>query len=144
MGNLSLQFNRFLPAALGFDRMFDVLDHASDVLNSSNGAFPPANVVRVDDYNFLVELAVAGYKLDEIEILAEKNLLKISGKKAEADDRTYVIKGIAGRSFERQFVLADTVVVGAANLVDGILSVELQNVIPEEQKPRKVAISYKA
>ena len=78
MGNLSLQFDRYLPSALGFDRMFDVLDHASDVLNSSNGPFPPANVVRVDDYNFLVELAVAGYKLDEIEILAEKNLLKIS------------------------------------------------------------------
>ena len=138
MGN---QYNRFLPSALGFDRMFDILDHASDVLNSSNVAFPPANVVRVDDYNFVVELAIAGYKLDEIEIQAEKNLLKISGKKAETDERTYLIKGIAGRSFERQFVLADTVVVGNATLADGILSVELQNVIPEEQKPRKVLIN---
>ena len=138
MGN---QFNRFLPSALGFERMFDILDHASDVLNSSNGAFPPANVVRVDDYNFVVELAIAGYKLDEIEIQAEKNLLKIYGKKAETDDRTYLIKGIAGRSFERQFVLADTVVVGNAVLADGILSVELQNVIPDEQKPRKIAIN---
>jgi molecular chaperone IbpA len=138
MGN---QYNRFLPSALGFERMFDILDHASDVLNSSNVAFPPANVVRVDDYNFVVELAIAGYKLDEVEIQAEKNLLKISGKKEETDERTYLIKGIAGRSFERRFVLADTVVVGNANLADGILSVELHNVIPEEQKPRKIAIN---
>lgn len=140
----SLHFNRYLPAALGFDRMFDILDHATDALKTSNAGFPPANIVKLDDYNFVIELAVAGYKLDEIEIHAERNSLKISGKKFENDDRNYLIRGIAGRSFERKFVLADTVVVGNATLVDGILSVELQNVIPEEQKPRKVAITYKA
>jgi len=134
-------FDHFLPKTLGFDRMFDVLDHAADLVNNNNTAFPPVNVVRTDDYNYVVELAVAGYKEEEIEITAEKNTLTISGKKSEKDERNYLVKGIAGRSFSRTFVLADTVVVGDASLVDGILSVQLENVIPETQKLRKITIN---
>jgi molecular chaperone IbpA len=98
------------------------------------------NIVKKDEYNFVIELAVAGYKQDEIEITAERNSLKVTGKKAEEEDRNYLVKGIAGRKFARQFVLSDTVVVRDANLADGILSIELENVIPEEQKPRKIEI----
>jgi molecular chaperone IbpA len=141
MGNLPTTIDRYLPSTLGFDRMFSILDHAADLVNNCNTAFPPVNVVRVDETNYLVELAVAGYTEDEIEITTEKNTLKIVGKKVATDDRQYLVKGIAGRSFHRQFVLADTVVVRDANLADGILTVELENVIPETQKPRKIAIN---
>jgi molecular chaperone IbpA len=134
-------FDRYLPSALGFDRVFDVLDHAADVTNSTNLAFPPVNIVKVDEYNYAVELAVAGFAEEEITVETEKNTLKISGKKAEKDERTYLIKGIAGRSFYRHFVLSDTMVVRDAALKNGVLTVSLENIIPEEQKPRKIAVN---
>ena len=136
----SAYIDRLLPTALGFENAFAALDNAAHLLTASQTAFPPVNVVKKDEYNFVVELAVAGYKQDEIEITAEKNSLKVKGKKTETDERNYLVKGIAGRSFARQFVLSDTVVVRDANLADGILSIDLENVIPEEQKPRKIEI----
>ena len=136
----SAYFDRLLPTALGFENAFATLDNAAHLLTASQTAFPPVNIVKTGDYTFNVELAVAGYKRDEIEITSEKNSLKVTGKKTEDDTREYLVKGIAGRKFARQFVLSDTVVVRDANLADGILSIELENVIPEEQKPRKIAI----
>ena len=132
--------DRLLPTALGFENAFAALDNAAHLVTATSNAFPPVNVVKKDEYNFVVELAVAGYKQDEIEITAEKNSLKVTGKKTDEDTREYLVKGIAGRKFARQFVLSDTVVVRDANLADGILSIELENVIPEEQKPRKIDI----
>ena len=136
----SAYIDRLLPTALGFENAFATLDNAAHLLTATQTAFPPVNVIKKDDYNFVLELAVAGYKQDGIEITAERNSLKVTGKKAETDERNYLVKGIAGRKFSRQFVLSDTVVVRDANLADGILSIELENVIPEEQKPRKIAI----
>ena len=133
-------FERLLPTALGFENAFAALDNAAHLLTASQTAFPPVNIVKTGDYTFNVELAVAGYKQDEIEITAEKNSLKVTGKKSDEDTREYLLKGIAGRKFARQFVLSDTVVVRDANLADGILSIQLENVIPEEQKPRKISI----
>lgn len=132
--------DRLLPTALGFENAFAALDNASHLLTATQTAFPPVNVIKKDDYNFILELAVAGYKQDEIEITAERNSLKVTGKKTETDERTYLVKGIAGRKFARQFVLSDTVVVRDAALADGILSIQLENVIPEEMKPRKIDI----
>ena len=132
--------DRLLPTALGFENAFAALDNAAHLLTATSTAFPPVNVIKKDDYNFVLELAVAGYKQDEIEITSERNSLKITGKKVETDDRNYLVKGIAGRKFSRQFVLSDTVVVRDAALADGILSIQLENVIPEEQKPRKIEI----
>lgn len=137
---LSKSFDSFLPTTLGFDRVFDILDHVSNQVNSSNGAFPPVNVVKVDDNNYLIEVAIAGYKKDEVEVLVEKNLLIINGKKLDKDERQYIVKGIAGRQFQRKFVLSDTIEVGASSLSDGVLTVSLENVIPEAQKPRKIEI----
>ena len=136
----SAYFDRLLPTALGFENAFATLDNAAHLLTATQTAFPPVNIVKTGDYTFNVELAVAGYKQDEIEITAEKNSLKVTGKKTDEDTREYLVKGIAGRKFARQFVLSDTVVVRDANLADGILSIELENVIPEEQKPRKISI----
>lgn len=145
LGTLSsVNYERYLPSLLGFDNVFAALDNAAHLVTSGASAFPPVNVVKTGEYTFLVELAVAGYKLDEIDITAEKNSLKVTGKKTETDDREYITKGIAGRTFSRQFVLSDTVVVRDAELADGILSIKLENVIPEEQKPRKVTIQKPA
>ena len=136
----SAYFDRLLPTALGFENAFATLDNAAHLLTATQTAFPPVNIVKTGDYTFNVELAVAGYKQDEIEITAEKNSLKVTGKKTDEDTRDYLVKGIAGRQFSRQFVLSDTVVVRDAALADGILSIQLENVVPEEQKPRKIAI----
>ena len=136
----SAYFDRLLPTALGFENSFAALDNAAHLLTATQNAFPPVNVIKKDDYNFILELAVAGYKQDEIEITSERNSLKVTGKKAETDERNYLVKGIAGRKFSRQFVLSDTIVVRDAALADGILSIELENVIPDEQKPRKIEI----
>ena len=133
-------FERLLPTALGFENAFATLDNAAHLLTATQTAFPPVNIVKTGDFTFNVELAVAGYKQDEIEITAEKNSLKVTGKKTDEDTREYLVKGIAGRKFARQFVLSDTVVVRDANLADGILSIKLENVIPDDQKPRKIEI----
>jgi molecular chaperone IbpA len=132
--------DRLLPTALGFENTFAALDNAAHLFTASQTAFPPVNIVKTGDYTYNVELAVAGYKKDEIEIITEKNSLRVVGKKTEKDEREYLTKGIAGRQFSRQFVLSDTVVVQWAELADGILSIALENVIPEEQKPRKIEI----
>ena len=132
-------YDRLLPSALGFENVFAALDNAAHLLTATATAFPPVNVIKTGEYTFIIELAVAGYKQSEIEIVTEKNSLKIAAGKEE-DNRVYLAKGIAGRKFSRQFVLSDTVVVTAANLEDGILTIELENVIPEEQKPRRIAI----
>ena len=132
--------DRLLPTALGFENAFAALDNASHLLTATQTAFPPVNVIKKDDYNFILELAVAGYRQNEIEVTTERNSLKVTGKKVDEDTREYLVKGIAGRKFSRQFVLSDTVVVRDANLADGILSIQLENVVPEEQKPRKIEI----
>jgi molecular chaperone IbpA len=137
---ITSSFERLLPTALGFENAFAALDNAAHLVTATQTAFPPVNIVKTGDYTFNVELAVAGYKREEIEITAEKNSLKVTGKKTEDDAREYLVKGIAGRKFARQFVLSDTVVVQWAELADGILSIALENVIPEEQKPRKIEI----
>ncbi len=122
--------DRLVPHTFGFNRVFDMLDDAANLANSSNLAFPPVNVIQKDENNFIVELAIAGYKKSEVEVILEKNNLIISGKKSEKDDRKYLTKGIAGRSFVRTFVVLDTIEVKEASLTDGILSVYLENVVP--------------
>ena len=131
-----LNYDRLLTSTLGFDRIFNILENTT----LTTTAFPPVNIIKVDDDNFVIELAVAGYKQNEIEISSELNSLKGVGKKEEKDERTYISKGIAGRSFSRDFTLADTIVVRKANLSDGILSIHMENVIPEGKKPRKIEI----
>lgn len=131
--------DRLLPHTFGFDRVFDMLDEAANLANSSNLAFPPANIVQIDDTNFVIELAIAGYKKDEIDITLEKNTLTISGKKADKDERKFLVKGIAGRSFTRTFVVLDTVEIEDAVLTDGILSIYLKNNLPTHPV-RKIAI----
>ena len=128
--------------SVGFDRAFDILQHAANVAKS-NDNFPPYSLVRKDDFNYQLEMAVAGFNEKDLEIVTSKNRLSVVGIKPEKDEREYIVRGIAGRSFSREFVLADTIVVRDVNLTDGILTITLENVVPEEQKPRKITIGRK-
>jgi molecular chaperone IbpA len=100
------------------------------------------NIIRdeEDENKYIIELAVSGFRKEEIEIKVEKNSLKVFGKKEENEKRRYLMQGIAARSFTRSFILADSVVVHGAELEDGVLSIQLENVIPEQHKPRVIPI----
>ena len=130
-------FGRFSPFSIGFDRLFQQLQ-AQSIVNQQN--YPPYNIVKVDDENFVIELAIAGFDKKEVNVELEKNVLKIEGKSKD-DDKDFIHKGLASRSFERQFTLADDVEVSGGKLENGVLKVELKRVIPEEDKPIKIKIS---
>lgn len=145
------QFEKYLPSTLGFDAVFNALDDAADFITTNTHAFPPVNVIKEGENIYYLEMAVAGYSEDEIEVFVEKNSLKIHGKKVEEKSavdqavdgepvRQYIVKGIAGRSFQRSFVMSDTIQVKEAGLKDGVLTVKLENVIPEEKKSRKIPV----
>ena len=126
---------------VGFDRLASMIDQASR-LDGSQG-YPPYNIERVDDNAFAIEIAVAGFTEDDLEIETKEGLLTVSGKTQATEDgekREFLHRGIAERSFIRRFQLADHVVVKGAELQNGMLRVELERQLPEAMKPRKIAI----
>ena len=130
-------FGQFRPFAIGFDRYFEDLERMSNITQTN---YPPYNVVKVDDEHFSVELAVAGFSKKDISITKEKNVLIIEGK-VEEDSKDFVHKGLASRAFKRSWTLSDDIVIEGAELKDGILSVNLEKVVPEEDKPVEIKIS---
>ena len=105
--------------------------------------YPPFDLIKLGDNDYRIELAVAGFKPDEIDITAQQNVLLVTGrKKEEADEQgtNYIYRGIATRSFERRFALADHIQVRGADMKDGLLAIELVREIPEAMKPRKISI----
>jgi len=132
-------FNQLTPFAVGFDRMFDTLNRYVDNNVQSTG-FPPYNIRKEGEYNYVIEMALAGFGKDDIEIeVAESNLTIRSVKENSEDDST-VYRGISYRKFERKFTLADDIVVPGAKLENGMLTVELERVVPEEKKPRLIPV----
>jgi len=131
-----------LPSTVGFDRLLSTLDEALNIPEKVLTSYPPYNIAKISEDKYVIELAVAGFKREEIDITLEDNKLTIQGNanKDEIADKTYYHRGIALRNFTRVFTLADTVVVSNADLVDGMLVVQLHNVIPESKKPRKIAL----
>ncbi|MCZ4297164.1 Hsp20 family protein [Henriciella marina] len=126
---------------VGFDRMANLIDSASR-LDGAQG-YPPYNIERVADDAFAIEIAVAGFAEDELDIETNENLLTVAGKKSGSDngeERQYLHRGIAERGFLRRFQLADHVVVTGASLQNGLLRVELLRELPEAKKPRKIEI----
>lgn len=126
---------------VGFDRMASMIDAASR-LDGAQG-YPPYNIERIGDDQFAIELAVAGFGEDDLDIEVKENLLTVAGKKETpegAEERDFLHRGIAERGFIRRFQLADHVVVDGASLRNGLLRVELRRELPEAAKPRKVAI----
>ena len=126
-------------SVVGFDRMAALLETAA---TSEGPGYPPYNIARTDENAYRIELAVAGFRPEELNIEVKENRLAISGRKAANDEvKTYLHRGLAERNFERRFQLADYVVVTDADLADGLLTVSLKRELPEALKPRRVQIN---
>lgn len=127
-------------SAIGFDRLFDMLEASARQATTEN--YPPFNLERLGEDRYRITLAVAGFSRDDIEITAQQNLLLVKGKKDENASSTsaFLHLGIANRSFERRFELADFVRVDDARLNDGLLTIDLVREVPEAMKPKTVAI----
>ena len=128
-------------STVGFDRLFDLIENNARLQQGDN--YPPFNIERLSEDRYRVTLAIAGFRSDEIDITAQQNLLQVVGRKDEsASDRyKFLHVGIANRSFERRFELADFVRVEQADLADGLLTIELVREVPEAMKPKKIAIN---
>jgi molecular chaperone IbpA len=138
----TFDFSPLYHSAIGFDRMASLLD---SVARDAKPSYPPYNIEQVDENQYQITMAVAGFREDELEITSEQNTLVISGRQDdEGDDRNYLYRGIAARNFERKFQLAEHVRVTSARLENGLLHVALQREIPEAIKPRKIAIDSAA
>ena len=140
-------FGQFDPFSVGFDKTFKLLSSQLDGIGKGLPGYPPYNIKKVSDNKYVIEMAVAGFAKTDIELTLENGKLLISGKTKDADDFDnanvyYFYKGIAERAFTRQFTLSDTVEVKNAELVNGILKVWLENLIPEHQNPKKIVIKY--
>lgn len=125
-------------STIGFDRMASILDAAMRA-DTGNG-YPPYNIEVVEENRYQISLAVAGFADNELELEVERGVLTVRGRKQDDDNKRYLHKGIAFRSFERKFNLADYVQVEGANLKNGLLVIELLKVIPEQMKPRRIPI----
>ena len=135
----AFDFAPFRRSTVGFDRLFDMLENNS--FGQAQENYPPFDLLRVDDNHYRIELAVAGFDREELDITSQQNVLIISGRKREQEGDNYIHRGIANRSFERRFALADHIKVTGADLKDGLLSIDLVREIPESLKPKKIEIS---
>ncbi len=132
-------FNQLTPYAVGFDRIFDNLSrYTSDNMQSTG--FPPYNIRKEGDYNYVIELALAGFGKEDIEVEVADGTLSVRSVKENSEDESTVYRGISSRRFERKFTMADDIVVNGAKLENGMLTVELERVVPEEKKPRLIKV----
>jgi molecular chaperone IbpA len=135
----TIDFSPLYRSVVGFDRLADLLDAAT---SEAATGYPPYNIERTADNAYRIDIAVAGFKSDELTIEVKENLLSVQGRKPANDEtRRYLHRGLAARNFERRFQLADYVVVTEAQLADGLLSVSLRRELPEALKPRKIEIA---
>jgi molecular chaperone IbpA len=135
----NFDFSRLTRSTVGFDRVFDLLDSAFTTAQGDEG-YPPFNIVKTGDTSYRIELAVAGFGPGDLSIVAQENVLTISGSKNASQQPLYLHHGIASRAFERRFNLADYVKVASANLINGLLTVDLVRQIPEAMRPRQIQI----
>lgn len=135
----SFDLTPYRRSAIGFDRLFDMLEASARQAQTEN--YPPFNLERLADNHYRITIAVAGFSAGEIEIVAQQNLLQVKGKKEDQPaSGAFLHLGIAARSFERRFELADFVRVEEARLADGLLTIDLIREVPEAMKPKTVEI----
>ena len=133
-------FNQLTPYAVGYDRVFDQLQKYVHNNVQSSG-FPPYNIQKGGEYNYTIELALAGFSKDDIEVeIADGTLSVRSDKKEDAKDDFTYHRGISFRKFNRKFTLADDIVINGAKLENGMLTIELERIVPEEKKPRLIEV----
>lgn len=137
----TFDFTPYRRSMVGFDRLFDLLETGAQ---ANSQGYPPFDLETENEDCYRITLAVAGFRRDEIEITSKPNTLIVAGKKAEEQGRRFLHQGIAARAFERQFQLADYVVVTGASLEDGLLSITLKREVPDEIKPRRIEIGAPA
>lgn len=130
-------FSPYFRSTVGFDHLFNMLDQAVD---AGNG-YPPYNIERTDESHYRISIAVAGFGEKDLNVEVRDGVLTVAGKREETAKPSYLYQGIAGRTFERRFQLAEHVEVRAAKLENGLLHVDLERVVPEEKKPRRIAIN---
>jgi molecular chaperone IbpA len=135
-----------LPAlhrhAIGFDHLFEQLNRTF-ANSKADGAYPPHNVVKLDETHYVIELAVAGFSQNEIDVELKDNMLTVRGEQAkDKEEVEYLHKGISTRNFVRTFPLAENIEVRGATVKNGILAVALEQVIPDEDKPKKIQITF--
>ena len=137
---MHVDYSPLYRTAVGFDRLFALLENAA----SQEGVtgYPPYNIERTDENAYRIELAVAGFRQEDLNIEVKESVLTVQGRKAanEGEQRRFLHRGLAERSFERRFQLADHVIVEGANLADGLLSISLRRELPEQLKPRTIDI----
>jgi molecular chaperone IbpA len=121
---------------IGFDRVFDAVQR----VNTTEANFPPYNIKKIDDENYEIQIALAGFSKAELDITVEDGNLIVKGEQAETSKTEYLHKGIAERNFTRTWSLADTVKVSGSELKDGVLTINLVNKIPDELKPQSIKI----
>lgn len=138
----NLDFTPLFRSSVGFDRIFNMLEDASRVSTIDN--WPPYDIAKVGEDDYRITMAVAGFSRDELTITHQPNMLVVSGSQTGEDNGEYLYRGIVDRAFERRFELADHVKVAGAGLENGLLTVDLKREIPEEMKPRRIAIGGNA
>jgi molecular chaperone IbpA len=137
-----IDFSPLTRFTVGFDEVFEQLARTHEQISNTSTNYPPYNIIKYDNNNFALEVAVAGFQLDEIDVDVEGNNLTITGEKsANKDEVNYIYKGISTRSFKRTIPLGDHVIVKDAVIKNGMLIINLEREIPEALKPRKIAIT---
>ena len=138
----AFDFSPLFRSSVGFDRMLNALENARRVTSLDN--WPPYDIIKTGDDDYRITMAVAGFSDDEIDIESHRNVLTVKGERKEetkGEGSEIIYRGIASRAFERRFQLADHVEVSGATLKNGLLHIDLKRNVPEELKPRKIAIS---
>lgn len=137
-----ISFVPLYQSTLGFDKFFDDVEKLLTMdIQKSTSNFPPHNILKLDDTRYIVELAIAGFSKDEIDISVNAGVLTVKGEKEDKESEVqYLHKGIGTRSFTKTITVADTIEVKGAEFKDGILRIGLENIIPEHKKPRKIEI----
>ena len=136
----TLDLPQFHRATIGFDRIFNQLER--EFANTKPQGYPPYNIAQINEDEYMISLAVAGFGMDNLEITKDKNILTIEGNAPKGDEEVnYLHKGIGGRNFRREFTLADHVDVVSAGLDLGMLNIHLKREVPEELQPKKIAIT---
>ena len=136
----TLDRNRLTPYTVGFDSLFDRLFDTD--FHTTSGGFPPYNIVKNDDYNYQIEMALAGYSKKDIDIELKEGTLSISSKKIEddTDEITLIHKGISHRSVKRSFTLSDEMKVKGAKMENGMLFIALERIVPDHKKPQTIEV----
>ena len=142
--NLSV-WNSLKPFSVGFDSIFEEFDRVLDSTERYNSNYPPYNICKLNDNDYKIEVALAGYSKDDIEIELKDNMLSVRNKTKEKvvnDESNGVIhKGISTRQFERSFTISEDIKVKNADLKNGLLNIDLERIVPEEKKPRLININ---